>query len=121
LNQFSALLKSQAAERQHLRNLLAWAAEHPDEDLSVQALAARVHMSVRNFSRTFRRELDETPARFVEMLRVETAARMLEQTGARMDQVAKECGLGCGDSMRRSFLRVWGISPSEYRERFRRK
>jgi transcriptional regulator GlxA family with amidase domain len=121
LNQFSALLKSQAAERQPLRDLLAWAAEHPDEDLSVEALAARVHMSVRNFSRTFRRELGETPARFIEMLRVETAARMLERTGARMDQVAKECGLGSGDSMRRSFLRVWSISPSEYRERFRRK
>jgi transcriptional regulator GlxA family with amidase domain len=121
LNQFSALLKSQAAERQPFRDLLAWAAEHPEADLSVEALAARVHMSVRNFSRTFRRELNETPAHFIEMLRVETAARMLEQTGARMDRVARECGLGSGDSLRRSFLRVWGISPSEYRERFRLK
>ena len=61
LNQFSALLKSQAAERQPLRDLLAWAAEHPDEDLTVEALAARVHMSVRNFSRTFHRELGKRP------------------------------------------------------------
>jgi transcriptional regulator GlxA family with amidase domain len=120
LNQFSALLKSQAAERQPLRDLLAWAAEHPDEDLTVEALAARVHMSVRNFSRTFHRELGKTPARFIETLRVEAAARMLGQNGIRMDQVAKECGLGSGDSMRRSFLRVWGVPPSEYRERFRR-
>lgn len=119
LNQFSALLKCQAAARQPLRDLLAWAAEHPGEDLSVEALAGRIHMSVRNFSRTFRRELDKTPARCIETLRVEAAGRMLEHHGARMDEVAKACGLGSGDSMRRSFLRVWGISPNEYRGRFK--
>lgn len=119
LTQFSALLQSQAAERQPLRDLLVWAAEHLDEDLSVETLAARVHMSVRNFSRAFRRELGKTPARFIEILRVEAATRMLEQNGARIEHVAQECGLGSGDSMRRSFLRVWGIPPSEYRERFR--
>jgi transcriptional regulator GlxA family with amidase domain len=117
--QFSALLQSQAAERQPLRDLLIWAAEHLGEDLSVEALAARVHMSARNFSRAFRKELGKTPARFIEMLRVEAAGRKLEETGARVDQVAKDCGLGSGDSMRRSFLRVWGVPPSEYRERFR--
>jgi len=119
LSQSSALLKSQAAERQPLRDLLAWAAEHPDEDLSVEALAARVHMSVRNFSRAFRSELGKTPARFIGTLRVEAAARLLEQTAARIEQVAKECGLGSGDSMRRCFVRIWGVSPSEYRKRFR--
>jgi transcriptional regulator GlxA family with amidase domain len=119
LAQFSALLQSQAAERQPLRDLLVWAAEHLDEDLSVEILAGRVHMSVRNFSRAFRRELGKTPARFIEILRVEAAARMLEQNGARIEQVAQECGLGSGDSMRRSFLRVWGVPPSEYRVRFR--
>lgn len=120
LTQFSTLLQSQAAERQPLRDLLVWAAEHLDEDLSVERLAARVHMSVRNFSRTFRKELGRTPARFIQILRVEAAGRMLEQNGARIEHVAKECGLGSGDSMRRSFLRVWGVPPSEYRERFRR-
>jgi transcriptional regulator GlxA family with amidase domain len=118
--QLSALLQSQAAERQPLRDLLVWAAEHLDEDLSVERLATRVHMSVRNFSRTFRKELGKTPARFIEILRVEAAVRMLEQNGSRIEHVAKECGLGSGDSMRRSFLRIWGVPPSEYRERFRR-
>jgi transcriptional regulator GlxA family with amidase domain len=121
VTQFSALLQSQAAERQPLRDLVVWAAEHLEEDLSIEKLAAQVHMSVRNFSRAFRKELGKTPARFIELLRVEAAGRMLEQNGARIEHVAKECGLGSGDSMRRSFLRVWGVPPSEYRERSRRE
>lgn len=119
LSQFSALLQSQAAERQPLRDLMLWAAENPREDLSVDALASRVNMSVRNFSRAFRREMGQTPARYVETLRVEAARRMIEDTDIRLDQVARECGLGSGNSMRRSFLRVSGIAPSDYRQRVR--
>ena len=119
-SQFSTLLQSQDAERQPLRELVEWIAEHLEEDLSVEVLALRVHMSVRNFSRAFRRELGKTPARYVEAVRVEAARRKLEEGNARVDSVAKECGLASGNSMLRSFLRVLGVPPSEYRERFRR-
>jgi transcriptional regulator GlxA family with amidase domain len=118
-SQFSTLLEAQAANRQPIRDLAMWMGEHPAGDLSVETMAARVHMSTRNFSRTFRRELGKTPARFVEALRVEAARRMLEETDARMDHIARECGLGSGNSMLRSFLRVLGLPPSQYRERVR--
>jgi transcriptional regulator GlxA family with amidase domain len=75
-------------------------------------------MSARNFSRVFRREVGRTPARFIERLRVESARRRLEETAAGLRQVARECGLGSPDSMRRSFLRVLGVAPSDYRARF---
>ncbi len=118
-SQFSALLEAQATERQPLRDLAIWMAEHPRGDLSVDTMAARVNMSTRNFSRTFHRELGKTPARFAETVRVEAARRMLEETDARLDHIARECGLGSGNSMLRSFLRVLGVPPSHYRERFR--
>ncbi len=118
-SQSSVLLDSLAVERQPLRDLLVWIAGHLDEDLAVEALAARVNMSVRNFSRTFRREFGKTPARFVEALRVEAARRLMEQSDARMEHIARECGLRTGNAMRRSFLRVVGIPPSDYRERLR--
>jgi transcriptional regulator GlxA family with amidase domain len=119
-SQLSVLLDSQTAEPRPLRDLVLWAAEHPDADLSVEAMAARVNMSVRNFSRLFRKGLGRTPARFVEQLRVEAARRMLEATDARLDHIAGECGLGSGNSMLRSFVRLLGVPPSEYRERSRR-
>jgi transcriptional regulator GlxA family with amidase domain len=117
-SQFSALLDLQAAEREPLRDLQAWVAEHLDEDLSVERLAGRVHMSARNFARVFRRQVGWTPARFVERLRVEAARRRLEESHAGLAQVARECGFGSADSMRRSFLRVLLVGPGDYRCRF---
>ncbi|VTR94547.1 family transcriptional regulator : Transcriptional regulator containing an amidase domain and an AraC-type DNA-binding HTH domain OS=Singulisphaera acidiphila (strain ATCC BAA-1392 / DSM 18658 / VKM B-2454 / MOB10) GN=Sinac_4113 PE=4 SV=1: DUF4066: HTH_18 [Gemmata massiliana] len=118
-SQFSTSLELQAADREPLRDLQAWAVEHLADDLSVEALAERAHMSTRNFSRVFRRETGYTPARFVERLRVEGARRRLEESTAGLEQIARECGFGCADSMRRSFLRLLRVAPSDYRARFR--
>ena len=117
-SQFSAALDLQAAERRPIRDLQTWISGHPSEDLSVSALAARAHMSPRNFARVFREEVGQTPARFVERVRVEAARRLLEESEAGLDRVARECGFGGADSMRRSFLRVLRVAPSEYRGRF---
>ena len=76
-------------------------------------------MSARNFARAFVKEVGCTPARFVERLRVDAARRRLEETEAGLDRIARECGFGGPDSMRRSFLRVVRVVPSDYRERFR--
>ncbi len=119
-SQFSAPLELQAAAREPLRDLQTWAVEHLAADLSVEALARRVHMSVRNFSRVFRREVGRPPARFVERLRVEGARRQLEESGAGLEQVARACGFGGADAMRRSFLRVLRVAPAAYRARFHR-
>lgn len=119
--QFSAALATQLTEREPLRELLAWAAAHPGADLSVEGLAARVHMSPRNFARVFARELGQTPARFVERLRVDAARDRLEETAHDLERIAQSCGFGSANSMRRSFLRVIKVAPSEYRERFRSK
>lgn len=118
--QFSAALEAQLAAREPLRELLAWAAANPGADLSVEAMAARTHMSLRNFSRVFCREVGRSPARFVERVRVDAARQQLEETDAPHDRVARECGFGSGNSMRRSFLRLLKVTPSDYRERFRR-
>jgi transcriptional regulator GlxA family with amidase domain len=118
-SQFSPLLEMQAADRRPLRDLQAWIAEHLAEDLSVEALADRTHMSARNFARAFRREVGSTPARFVERLRVDAVRRRLEETDGGLDRIARECGFGSADAMRRSFLRVVRVAPSDYRDRFR--
>jgi len=117
-SQFSSLLELQAAERQPLRDLQAWVAEHLADDLSVENLASRVHMSPRNFARAFHKEVGRTPARFVERLRVDAACRHLEETDLGLERVARSCGFGSADAMRRAFLRVLKVSPSDYRVRF---
>lgn len=117
-SQFSATLESQHTERNTINELIAWASDNPSKNLSVEAMSERVHMSLRNFSRVFRREVGQTPAAFVEKLRVEAARRRLEETDEPLESIALGCGFGSADSMRRSFNRILNVAPSDYRRRF---
>ncbi|OBJ83262.1 GlxA family transcriptional regulator [Mycobacterium sp. 1245852.3] len=117
-SQFSTALATQTADREPLRELQAWIVDNVSADLSVDVLAQRVHMSPRHFARVFTREVGQTPARYVDQVRVESAQRRLEESTSTLDDVAAQCGFGSADSMRRSFLRVRGVSPSDYRHRF---
>jgi transcriptional regulator GlxA family with amidase domain len=118
-SQFSAQLTAQRPGRAPLTELQAWMADHPDADLSVNALARRSGMSPRNFARVFRDEVGVPPARYVELLRVESARRELERGRGSVEEVAASCGFGSSETMRKAFLRSLGVSPSEYRGRFR--
>jgi transcriptional regulator GlxA family with amidase domain len=118
--QFSTQLAVQFAEHEPLRDLQAYVLDHPRTDLSVETLARRVAMSPRNFARVFTREVEMTPARFVTSVRVETARRLLEESSERLETICSMSGLGTTESMRRAFLRILGIPPTRYRERFNR-
>jgi transcriptional regulator GlxA family with amidase domain len=117
-SQFSTQLAAQVADREPIRDVQAWALEHLDEDLSVERLAKRAAMSPRNFARVFTREVGATPARFVERARVEAARRKLEETRAGIEDVARSCGFGTAETMRRTFLRHVRVAPADYRNRF---
>ena len=117
-SQFSAQLAGQVPERDPLRELRTWIVEHPAEDHAVARLAERVSMSPRNFSRVFAREVGQSPGRFVERVRVESARRRLEESSGSVDGVASDVGFGTAETMRRAFLRQIGVGPAAYRERF---
>jgi len=116
--QFSVQLSAQMAEREPLRDLQGWIADHPAADLSLEALSRRVAMSPRNFCRVFVREIGMTPGRFVERVRVEAARRLLEDSARGVDQISVACGFGSAETMRVAFRRALGVSPKVYRSRF---
>ncbi len=116
--QFSSHLTAQLAEREPLRELQGWMSDHLNADLSVPALAARAHLSERHFARAFRAETLVTPGAYVERLRVEAARLRLETTGAGLDSVARACGFGTAETMRRAFHRRLGVAPAGYRRHF---
>jgi transcriptional regulator GlxA family with amidase domain len=117
-SQFSVQLAGQFADREPLRELQGWIADHVGDNLSVDRLASEVAMSPRNFSRAFHREVGMTPARFVERMRVDAARRLLEESNASADEVAARCGFGTAETLRRTFLRVVRVTPTDYRHRF---
>ena len=87
-------------------------------DHTVEAMAARAHMSPRHFARAFRAETGVTPARYVERVRLEAARRRLEETVEPVAAIAAGCGFGTAETMRRAFLRSLEVAPAEYRRRF---
>jgi transcriptional regulator GlxA family with amidase domain len=116
--QFSATLATQEPSSEPLREVRRHIVEHPARDLSVHALAELAHMSPRHFARSFRSEIGETPARYVERVRIEAARRALEDSSEPIAAVANACGFGSAETMRRAFLRALDVGPVEYRRRF---
>jgi transcriptional regulator GlxA family with amidase domain len=117
-SQFSATLAAQQAGREPLREIQRMVLEDVAGDHSVEAMAARAHMSPRHFARAFRAETGVTPARHVECVRLEAARRRLEDTGEPLAAIAARCGFGTAETMRRVFLRTLEVGPAEYRRRF---
>jgi transcriptional regulator GlxA family with amidase domain len=116
--QFSATLAGQSASRPGIRELQSWISENLDADLSVPALAQRAFMSPRNFARVFAQQVGTTPGAYVESVRVERARTLLETTDLHVEEIARACGVGTVETLRRAFGRRVRVSPSDYREHF---
>jgi transcriptional regulator GlxA family with amidase domain len=120
-SQFSTQLSGQIADRAPLRDVQQWIAEHPADDLSVGALAGRANLSARQFARAFAAEVGMPPGKYVVKARHEAARRRLEDTADGVEETAHVTGYGTAEAMRRAFVRELGVSPAEYRRRFRPK
>jgi transcriptional regulator GlxA family with amidase domain len=99
-------------------DLHAWMQQNLRGNLAVPALAQRAGMSERSFVRHYRQITGTTPARAVERVRVEAARQALGDTGLSMKRIARDCGFGSEETMRRSFVRILAVPPHAYRERF---
>jgi transcriptional regulator GlxA family with amidase domain len=118
--QYSHMLSHQAVTSQPLRELQVWMLEHLRDHLTVDNLAERMGVSPRHFTRICLRETRMNPGQFVDRMRVEAAQQMVDSSAMGLKEIADASGLRTADAMRRTFLRVIGITPTEYIHRFRR-
>ncbi|KAA1012555.1 GlxA family transcriptional regulator [Paraburkholderia panacisoli] len=109
-SQFSAMLDLEP-KSDRIQNALSYAKSHLREPLTVEQLADVAHLSPRQFSRAFRDETRQSPAKAIEALRVEAARSMLEAGRHSMEAVAAETGFIDTERMRRAFLRAYGQPP----------
>jgi transcriptional regulator GlxA family with amidase domain len=113
-SQFSMLLEL-GPKSDRIQLSLEHARANLRSDLSVEALAEVARLSPRQFSRAFKSETGQSPAKAVERLRVEAARVMVEQGRHSINVVAEEVGFGDAERMRRAFLRVLGQPPQAVR------
>jgi transcriptional regulator GlxA family with amidase domain len=116
--QYSEPLQFQAESVSRFSELTTWIHTHLNEDLSVEALAARACLCPRHFSRRFRTEVGTTPADFVERLRLDEARRRLSNGDNSVENVGLSVGFKSADAFRRAFERRLQINPRDYRRRF---
>ena len=117
-SQFSALLELDP-KSDRIQSALDYAKQNLHTPLSVEQLAEAAHLSPRQFSRAFRAETGQSPAKAVENLRVEAARLMMEQGRHPIDVVANETGFADRERMRRAFLRAFGQPPQAMRRNAR--
>ena len=109
-SQHSTMLDLDAAS-DRVQTVLAFAKENLTNQLSMADLAEVACLSQRQFSRIFREETGNTPAKAIELLRLESARMLMEAGRFSVGEVARKSGFVSRDQMRRSFLRCFGQSP----------
>ena len=116
-SQFSTALRHVPVHDTRLQVLLNEVIEHPEQGHTVGSLAARLSVSTRQLNRLFRAQLGIAPAQWLEQARVD-AARAVIHERISLTAVARRCGFGSDETLRRAFLRQLGVTPSEFRDRF---
>ncbi|WP_423459475.1 GlxA family transcriptional regulator [Ottowia sp. VDI28] len=119
-SQFSGMLRAQAEDSAGtFDELNLWITENlVRTDLNVEVLAAQARMSPRNFARVYKQKTGRTPAKAVEVFRLEAARRLLEDSSYNVDQIARLCGFSDEEHLRVTFQRHLSVAPRDYRRRF---
>ena len=116
--QFSEPLRFQQKADTGFSSLSSFVLDNLQRELSVGELAEHCAMSERNFYRKFTRRMGETPARYIETLRLDYARQLLVENSWPLSRISEACGYRSADAFRRAFHRRFSLSPSDYRERF---
>lgn len=117
-SQFSVPLWSSQPDSDVIRRVVDAVHAKPGDRHSIEDLAALAGLSPRHFQRRFTQEVGMPPAGYVERVRIEAAQQALAETELTLDTIARRYGFGTGETLRRSFHRLIGIAPSDYRDRF---
>jgi transcriptional regulator GlxA family with amidase domain len=116
--QFSPCLSPESGRTPRLAALLDWIPTHLGEELSLERLAQRINMTPRTLSRVFLKEIGMTPGRYIEQVRLETARALLHDAQASISTVARLCGFGHPENLRRTFHKHLAVSPQAYSARY---
>lgn len=120
-SQFSELLQAQSSDTS-FDKLHEWIVSNlQNKHMTIEILSAKAYMSSRNFARVYKQKTGKTPAKAIEIFRLEAARRLLEDSPHSISEIASRCGFSDEEHMRITFHRHLTVSPSDYRKRFSTK
>ncbi len=116
---FAALMRSRQVNDAVIARCQEWIARHYTTDSPVAAMAQLSGLAERSFKRRFAQALGMPPIEYVHALRLEESKRMLETSPLPLDEIACRVGYEDATFLGRLFRRKVGLTPAQYRKRFR--
>jgi transcriptional regulator GlxA family with amidase domain len=95
-----------------------WIEQHYTKVIDYNRLAEKFRMSRRSLERRFKLATGTTPLGYLQQLRVETAKRLLEEGDRTFDEITYQVGYEDIPFFRKVFIRLTGLRPREYQQRF---
>jgi transcriptional regulator GlxA family with amidase domain len=86
--------------------------------LTTTEIAGHCFLTERTLQRRFLRATGATPLEYLQRLRVQRACELLEGTRDTVDRAALKAGYEDAGAFRRAFVRIVGLTPTEFRRRF---
>jgi len=109
-------------QHQHNDDIIAEAQSYIEKNfsknISIESLASKSNMSVRQFIRRFETATSNRPLEYLQRVRVDAAKKMFESKNKTVNEVAYECAYEDASFFRKIFKRHTGLSPTEYKEKF---
>ena len=118
-SQFSVPLWSVQPRTDPVRAAVSAIHADPGAEHGISELAGHAGLSPRHLQRRFTAETGMPQSAYVERVRIEAAQRALVEGDEPVDAIARRCGFGTAETLRRAFHRTTRVAPSDYRSRFR--
>ena len=116
---YAALARNRQVDDAVIARCQAWIAEHYEEPSPVASMIQLSELTERTFSRRFKQATGMAPIEYVHTLRLEEAKQLLESGDEPVEAVAQEVGYEDAAFFGRLFRRKVGVTPTQYRKRFR--
>jgi AraC-like DNA-binding protein len=106
---------SRALKDPHLHRALQALHANPEQDWSLEDLAAEAGLSRAAFAQRFKRVAGDTPGHYLARVRIQRAMDLLRATEDSMERIAERVGYGDPFVFSKAFKRIQGVSPREFR------
>lgn len=101
-----------------MRQMMQYIINHIHDEISLSDLADEMFVSTSTLSRIFKKNTGMYFADYVMRLRVRTSLGLLRTSEQNLTQIAMNCGFSTSAAFNRSFKKVTGMMPSEYRKKY---
>jgi|GEM_PF-2175040 len=112
-----SLASSSALLQERLDNLLVTERIYVNPDLTIEDVASRLDITPRKLSSLLHNEMQTSFCQYVNGHRIDQAKQILSSTSERMESVGTMCGFNSYTSFYRTFVKIAGMTPSEWRNR----